>query len=194
MGRLLRLPLTVFNRTGIVGQLSPARDDLTYCDLATDRQQPANDIVRAHHALTSSRVIHRNPAIADSLRSATNYVADAWVYNSASTIRQGVKANTDAEVLEPKLVLNCTGPCKILAVGPCGATETPDGSPLEDNLHHLDHLSDLLSLDARRNMPIERFQPCANPCDSGDKPQYLEAKLQQYVLNTLPRSSVSRHS
>ena len=116
------------------------------------------------------------------------------MYKSASTIRQGVKANTDAEVLEAKLVLNWTGPCKILAVGPCGATETPDRSPLEDNLHHLDHLSGLLSLNARRHVPIERFQPCANPCDSADKLQYLEAELKQYVLNTLPRSSVSRHS
>ena len=32
MGRLLRLPLTVFDRTGVVGHQSLARDHLVYCD------------------------------------------------------------------------------------------------------------------------------------------------------------------
>ena len=40
------------------------------------------------------------------------------MYNSASTIRQGVKANTDAKVLKAKLALNWTGPYKILPVIP----------------------------------------------------------------------------
>ena len=39
MGRLPRLPLTVFDRTGVVGHQSLARDHLAYCDLATDRQK-----------------------------------------------------------------------------------------------------------------------------------------------------------
>ena len=39
MGRLPRLPLTVFERTGVAGHPSLARDHLAYCDLATDRQQ-----------------------------------------------------------------------------------------------------------------------------------------------------------
>ena len=43
----------------------------------------------------------------------------AWVYNSASTIRQGVKANTDANVLKAKIALNWTDPYKVLEVGPC---------------------------------------------------------------------------
>ena len=38
MGRLPRLPLTDFDRTGVVGHQSLARDHLAYCDLATDRQ------------------------------------------------------------------------------------------------------------------------------------------------------------
>ena len=46
MGRFPRLPLTVFERTGVAGHQSLARDRLAYCDLATDRQQRANDIVR----------------------------------------------------------------------------------------------------------------------------------------------------
>ena len=95
MGRLPRLPLTIF-------------DHLAYCDLATDRQQRANDIVRKHHALTVSRVNRRNSALADALRPSPKIAVGgwAWVYNSASTIRQGVKANTHAKVLKAKLALN----------------------------------------------------------------------------------------
>ena len=56
------------------------------------------------------------------------------MYNSASTIRQGVKANTDAKVLTAKHALNWTGLYNFVAVGPCSSAETPDGSPLGDNL------------------------------------------------------------
>ena len=55
MGRLPRLPLTIFDRKGVVGHQSLDRDHLAYCDLATDRQKRANDIVRAHNTLTVSR-------------------------------------------------------------------------------------------------------------------------------------------
>ena len=51
MGRLPRLPLTIFQRTGVFGYQSLARDHLAYCDLATDRQQRAYDIVREHEFL-----------------------------------------------------------------------------------------------------------------------------------------------
>ena len=69
------------------------------------------------------------------LRPAPNLAVggSAWVYNFASTTRQGVKANTDAEVLKAKLELNWTGPYKILAVGPCSTAETPDSSPMGSN-------------------------------------------------------------
>ena len=109
MGRLPRLPLTIFDRTGVVGHQSLARDYLAYCDLAIDRQKRANDIVRAHHALAVSRVNRRNSALADALRPAPNFATGdwAWVCNSASTIRQCVKANTDAKVLKAKLALSC---------------------------------------------------------------------------------------
>ena len=62
MGRLWRLPLTVFERKGVAGHRSLARDHLAYCDLAADRQQRAHDIVRKHHALTVPRVTRRNSA------------------------------------------------------------------------------------------------------------------------------------
>ena len=108
MGRLPRILLTVFDRTGVVRHQSLACDHLAYCDFATNRQKRANDIVRAHHALTVSHVNRRNSALADALRPAPNLIVGgwAWVYNSASTIRQGVKANTDAKVLKAKLALN----------------------------------------------------------------------------------------
>ena len=105
------------------------------------------------------------------------------MYNSASTIYQGVKANTDAKVLKAKLALNGTGPYKVLAVGPCSSTDTPDGSPLGDNFLYLDIPCDLPRSDARRRVAIERCKPCANPHDSSNMPQYVSSGLTQYVLN-----------
>ena len=120
MGRLPRVPFTVFERTGVAGHQSLASDHLTYCDLATDRQQRANDIVRKHHALTVSRVNRRNSALADALRPAPKLAVGgwSWVCNSASTLRQGVKANTNAKVLKAKLALNWTGLYKVLELVP----------------------------------------------------------------------------
>ena len=92
------------------------------------------------------------------------------MYNSASTIRQGVKAKTDAKVREAKLALSWTAPYEIVTVGPCSAAETPDGWPLESNLLYLALPSDLPGSDARRRVAIERCKPCTNPHDSGDIP------------------------
>ena len=88
MGRLSRLPLTIFERTGAAGHQSLARDHLAYCDLATDQQQHVKDIVRNHHALTVFHDNRRNFALADALRPAPKFAASrwVWVYNSASTI------------------------------------------------------------------------------------------------------------
>ena len=117
----------------------------------------------------------------------------AWVYNSASTIRQGVKTNTDAKVVKAKLALNWTGPYKVLAVRPCSSADTPGGSPLGDNLLDLDLPSDLPGSDARRRVAIERCKPCANPHDSRDMPKYLPAGLTQYVLNIFFKKSPLYH-
>ena len=102
MGRLARLPLTSFDRTGVVRHQSLALDHLAYCDLVNDRQKRGNDVVRAHHALTVSRVNRRNSALDDALRPAPNFAVGgwAWVNNSASTNRHGEKANCDANVLK----------------------------------------------------------------------------------------------
>ena len=56
MGRLQRLPLTIFDRSGVAGHQSLARDQIVFCDLVSERQHRANDIVREMHALTVSRV------------------------------------------------------------------------------------------------------------------------------------------
>ena len=111
------------------------------------------------------------------------------MYNSASTIHQGVKANTEAKVLKAKLALNGTGPCKVLAVGPCSSPEIPDGSPLGDNFLYLDLPSDIPGSEARRRVAIELFKPCANPHDSSDMPGHLLAGLTQYVLNIFSKKS-----
>ena len=63
MGRLPRLPLTIFDRSAVVGHQRLARDHLPYCDLASERQQRANDIVREMRVLTISRVERRNSAL-----------------------------------------------------------------------------------------------------------------------------------
>ena len=117
----------------------------------------------------------------------------AWVYNSASFIRQGVKANTDAKVLKAKVALNWTGPYNVLDVGPCFVAKTPDGSPLGSNLLYLDFPSELPGSDACRRVTIERCKPCANPHDSGDMPKYLPAGLTQYLLNNFPKKSPPYH-
>ena len=181
MCRLPRLPLTFFDRTRVVGHQSQARSHLAYCNLATDRQKRANDIVRAHHALTVSRVNRINSALADVRHPAPTFATDgwAWVYDSVSTIRQGVQADTDAKVLKAKLALNWTGPYIILAVGPCSAAETPDSSPLGSNPLCSDLASDLPGSDPRRRVAVERFKPCANRHDSGDMPKYLPTGLTQ---------------
>ena len=166
MGRLPPLPLTIFDRSGVAGHHSLARDHLTYCDLASERQQRANDNVREMHALTVSRVERRNSALSDALRQVPNFAVGNWVcvYNTAFTIRQGVKAGTDAKVLKTKFALNWTSPSKILAVGPCPSSNTPDGSPLEDKLLYLDLLyldlpTDMPGADAHRHVSVERCKP-----------------------------------
>ena len=104
-----------------------------------------------------------------------------------------MKANTDAKVLKANLALNWTGPYKILAVGPCSAAETSDGSPLGSNLLYLDLPSDLPGSDARLRVTIERCKPCATPHDSWDMPKYLPAGLTQYVLNNFSKKSPPYH-
>ena len=117
IGRLPCLPLTIFERTGVAGHQSLARDHLAYCDLATDRQQRAYDIVSEHHALTLSLVERRNSALSNALRPLPKFTVGgwAWLYNTAAAICQGAKVDTDARVLKAKLSLYWTGPLSALS-------------------------------------------------------------------------------
>ena len=56
MSTLPRLPLTIFERTGVARHQSLARVHVVYSNFATNRQQRVYVVVRQRHALTVSRV------------------------------------------------------------------------------------------------------------------------------------------
>ena len=175
LGRLPRLPITVFDRSYGGAHQSLDRDQLAYCDLARERQQRAYELVREQHALTVTRINSRNSALSDAF-SRPKYVAGGWVwiYNAAATIRQGSRENADYKVVKKKLSLNWTGPFEILSVGPCLATDTPDGRPLGDKLLYLDLPTNLSGPAAKPRVTMIRCKPCANPYDA-DAYTYLQA-------------------
>ena len=78
-------------------------------------------------------------------------------------------------------------PYKILAVGLCPFSNTPDGSPLGDKLLYLDLPTDMPGADAHRRVSVERCKPCTNPQDRGDMPKYLPDGLTKYVLNNFTK-------
>ena len=147
MNRLPRLPLTVFEHPYARGHQSLASDQLEYVDVAADSQRRSYALVCEQHALNVARVERPNSALSlsDGLRQLPIYAIGVWVwtYNTAATIRQGVKAGTDFKVLKAKLSLNWTGPFKVLAVGPSPAEATPDGRPLASKLLYLDLPNDM---------------------------------------------------
>ena len=116
-----------------------------------------------------------------------------WVYNTAVTIHQGAKTETDAKVLRAKTSLNWTGPYNALAVGPCSSADTPDGSLFSAKLLYMDLPSDMAHADSRRRRLVQRWKPCANPHDHGDMPKYLPAGLTQYVLNSFSKKCPPHH-
>ncbi|CAB1111268.1 unnamed protein product [Ectocarpus sp. CCAP 1310/34] len=132
IGRIPRLPLSVFDRPTIGGHQSLARDQLEYCNLAVDRQRRAYELVREYNALKISRVERRNLSLLDAIHKLPQFTVGgwAWVYNTAATIRQGVQKDTDQQVLKAKFALSWTGPYKVLEVGPASADATPEGRPL----------------------------------------------------------------
>ena len=184
IGRLPRLPLSVFEPENIGGHQSLDRDHLVYIHLATDRQQRAYSLVRELHRLTVSRLQRRNAPIMTALLASPPFSVGNWagVYNSASTIRQDVKKGTDATVLKTKLSLNWNGSFKILAVGPTASSDTPDNRFLQDKLLLLDFPSDLPGLDSKPRVSVERCKPCHNPDDTSDIPRHLPADLTTYLL------------
>ena len=193
MNRLPRLPLTVLEHPYARGHQSLDRDQLEYCDLAADRQRRAYELVREQHQLRVSRTERRNSVLSNALQKLPVYAIGGWVwvYNSESTIRQGVRSGTNDKVLKAKLSLLWTGPFKILAVGPC--TEAPDGRPLASKLLYLDLPTDLPGKDSKRRVSVARCKPCANPHDTNDLPRFLPAGLTPYVLNNYTTKSPPYH-
>ena len=150
-----------FERAGVAGHQSLARDRLVYYNLATDHQQRAYDIVREHHALTVPRVNSRNSALSDAHRLVPKFDVGgwAWVYHTVSIIRQGAKPDSDVKILKAKFSLNLTDPYKILAVAPCSAADTPDGSPPGAKLMYLHIPSDIFAYSFRYARPhVGAFQ------------------------------------
>ncbi|CAB1121588.1 unnamed protein product [Ectocarpus sp. CCAP 1310/34] len=186
IGRIPRLPLSVFDRPTVGGHQSLARDQLEYCNLAVDRQRRAYELVREYNALKISRVERRNSSLLDAIHKLPQFPVGgwAWVYNTAATIRQGVRKDTDQQVLKAKFALSWTGPYKVLAVGPTSADATPDGRPLAHKLLYLDLPSDLSGPAARCRVSVLRCKPCRNPYETDDLPQSLPAELSRYVLHS----------
>ena len=96
-------------------------------------------------------------------------------------------------MLNTKFALKRTGPYKIVAVGPCPSSDTPDGSPLGDKLLYLGLPTDMSGVDAHRRVSVERCKPCTNPHDGVDMPKELPDGLTQYVLNRFTKKSPPHH-
>ena len=161
MGRLPRLPITVFDLPNIGGHQSLNQDQLPYIDLATARQQRAYRAVREFHAIYVSRLHRRNAPLMDALRLLPPFsvMGWAWIYNSAATIRQGVRKGTDAIVIKTELSFNWIGLFKILAVGPAPASAVPDDRHLHDKLLYFDLLPDMPGRDSKTSHLRSPLQP-----------------------------------
>ena len=113
----------------------------------------------------------------------------SWVCNSASTIRQGVKANTDAKVLKVKLALNWTGLTKSyqLVPAPLLTSRTARRSAITSSIW-----ISLPTCPVRMLVGVWRsnaYKPCANPHDSSEMPKYPPAGLTQYVFYKISKKS-----
>ena len=146
--------------------------------------------MREQHALTIAWINGRNSALSDALLRRPKYTAGGWVwiYNTADTIRQGLRTSADNKVLKEKLSLNWTGPFKIPAVGPSSAAaDTPDG------VLYLDLPSNLFGPAGKLRVTVARCKPCANPYDADDIPRHFPAGLTQYVLHAFATESPPYH-
>ena len=78
LGRIPRLPLSAFCSPNTNGHQILDQDHLTYCDLATERQQRAYRFVREHHAVTASRPARRKYPIMNALRLSLPFTTGGW--------------------------------------------------------------------------------------------------------------------
>ena len=166
MDRLPRVPFIVFDHSDARGHQSLARDQLEYVDLATNHQRRSYALLRDQHELNIARDERPNSALSDGFKQLPTYAIGGWVwvYNTASTIRQGAKVGTDAKVLKVNLLLNWTGPFKILVFDSSLAEViTPDGRPLAAKLLYLDLPNDVLGVDALCRVSVVRFNLASTP-------------------------------
>ena len=193
IGRLPRLLLTVFDRFYGGAHQSLNHDHLAYGDLAREWQQRAYEFLREQHALTVARVNGRNSTLSDALVHCPKYVAGGWVwaYNTAATIRQGLRKGVDNKVLKEKLSLNWTDLFTIVTVGSSPTADQPDGHPLGDKLLYLDLPSNLSGPTAKPRVTVARCKLCANPYDADDMLRHLPGGLTQYVLHAFATTGKS---
>ena len=79
MNCLPHLPLTIVEHRYARGHQRLTRDRLERCDLAADRQWRAYALVREQHAITVSRVEHRNSRLSNALKQHLTYTVGGWV-------------------------------------------------------------------------------------------------------------------
>ena len=108
VGRLPRLPLTVFESRNFGEHQSLDRDTTAWCDLAANRQRRSYDIVREQHVITVSRLERCNSTLTNALHKTPAYAAGGWVwvYNTATAIRQGATKDAGGGVLKRKMTFN----------------------------------------------------------------------------------------
>ena len=102
MGRLLRLPLTLFDLSNTSRIQNLDRSQQVCCDFATGHHQHSCRVVHEHHTVTVSCTERRIAPVTDALRQFPPFAIGGWVwiYNSAPTIRHGAKKGTYAAVLK----------------------------------------------------------------------------------------------
>ena len=104
-----------------------------------------------------------------------------WVYNTAATIRKGLRKGADDKVLNEKLSLIWTGPFKTIAVGPSPRLTNPTDARSETSCYILTSPQTCPAL--LLNLAVERLTPHPPPplshhddATSADKDYYVYAQ------------------
>lgn len=154
------------------------RDELPYCDQARGRQQRVYEFVGELHALIV-RLEGRNFALINTvlLLSIFKVGDEVWVYNTAATIRQEARKNTDDMIFKAKVASSWIGPLQVLSVGRTSASASPDERLIRGKLC-------FVKRDPAFQIPSPSFAypwPVANPASAATPPpicpEYIAAGL-----------------